>query len=87
MMGHLLVASALVWWLLVSHITTMQCEHNSCTALPETQESTKELGRYATEANCQRVRAALEMVWGRLDLDRSMISQSERWHSVSHGDV
>jgi hypothetical protein len=65
-LGHLVLAAALPW-VLVSHITTQQCQDNVCTPLPETPASVQELGRFATQANCERSREALAPVWTRLE--------------------
>jgi hypothetical protein len=65
MTGPLVLAAALAW-VLVSHITTQQCQDNVCTPLPKTPASVQELGRFATQANCERSRDALAPVWVRL---------------------
>jgi hypothetical protein len=65
--GHLLVAVAVTWWLLVSHMSTQQCVNGTCTTLPKTATSRRELGRFGTQERCEAIRAALEPVWTALE--------------------
>jgi hypothetical protein len=77
--GHLVVAVALVWWLLVSHVMTLHCKGGACAPLPENPTSARELGRYATAERCETVRATLAQVWPQLqaEVDRELPPQPE----------
>jgi hypothetical protein len=78
--GHLLVAVAVTWWLLVSHVATLRCEQGRCTPLPGTPTSSRELGRFVTEQRCERVRATLAQVWPQLqrEVDEELPPQPEQ---------